>query len=70
MVQRIWQRAKETANSGIVDASQRRSINYGRKRISLEPHQVVDIPLKRRTNLRSMAIVLDMSLTTLFRWNK
>ncbi|XP_010445048.1 PREDICTED: uncharacterized protein LOC104727658 [Camelina sativa] len=71
MVQKIWRRAIETVhNTGTVDVSHRRSINCGRKRILIEPHQVTDIPLHKRTTLRSMAIAMNVSLTTLFRRKK
>ncbi|XP_010456775.1 PREDICTED: uncharacterized protein LOC104738274 [Camelina sativa] len=71
MVQKIWRRAIETVNStGTVDVSHSRSINCGRKRILIEPHQVTDIPFHKRTTLRSMAIAMNVSLTTLFRRKK
>ena len=69
-VQRIWQRAKETASSGRVDVSNRKSGNCGRKRITLEPTRVTGVPLQKRTTLRSMSMAMNVSLTTLFRRKK
>lgn len=69
-VQRIWKRAKATANSGRVNVSHRRTGNCGRKRITIEPTQVAGVPLCRRTTLRSMSMALSVSLTTLFRRKK
>ncbi|KAF8100647.1 hypothetical protein N665_0219s0022 [Sinapis alba] len=69
-VQRIWKRAKTTANSGRVNVSHRRTENYGRKRITIEPTQVTGVPLCKRTTLRSMSMAMGVSLTTLFRRKK
>lgn len=66
-VQRIWNRAKETANDGDINVSHRRSGNCGRKQISLDLSKVRDTPLHKRTTLRSLSASLGMSKTTLHR---
>ncbi|KAG7588840.1 hypothetical protein ISN44_As07g011640 [Arabidopsis suecica] len=70
IVQRIWKRAKETAASGKVNVSHRRTWNCGRKRISIEPTQISHIPLCKRTTLRSMSMAIDVNLSILFRRKK
>lgn len=69
-VQRIWKRDKVTASSGRVDVSNRKSGNCGRKRITLEPTRTTDVPLHKRTTLRSLSMAMNVSLTTLFRRQK
>ncbi|KAK1360341.1 hypothetical protein POM88_044815 [Heracleum sosnowskyi] len=69
-VQRIWRRAKESSNIEGVDVSHRRTKNCGRKRVQFNSEQFKNIPLSRRTSLRSIACAMNVSQTTLSRWKK
>ena len=53
-VQRIWKRGKNTPNGAIVDVSHKKTKNCGRKRVEIDLNRIVDIPLRRRTTLRSI----------------
>lgn len=66
-VQKIWKRAKNTSSGEAVDVSHRRKGNCGRKKIHIDLSRIVDVPLRRRKNLRSLAASLDVCKTSLFR---
>ncbi|OMO71334.1 hypothetical protein CCACVL1_18273 [Corchorus capsularis] len=61
-IQRLWKRAKETGN-----VFHMKTKNCGRKRIQLDSDQFRQIPLSRRSTLRSMADALKISKSTLHR---
>ncbi|OMO77902.1 hypothetical protein COLO4_24961 [Corchorus olitorius] len=61
-IQRLWKRAKETGN-----VYHMKTKNCGRKRIQLDSDQFCEIPLSRRSTLRSMADALKISKSTLHR---
>ena len=66
-VQRIWKTAKDTPAGVLVDVSQRRKKKCGRKKIPIDIQKIIDIPLHRRTTLRTLAEALGISYTTLYR---
>lgn len=66
-VQNIWKRAKNTGYGEVVDVSHRRKGKCGRKKKQIDWLKVVDIPLHRRTTIRSLAAALGMSPTVVFR---
>lgn len=66
-VQRVWKRAKDTENGAVVDVAHRRSKNCGRKKVQVDLNRVSEIPLHRRTTLRSLAVSLNVKYSTLFR---
>ncbi|KAJ0091554.1 hypothetical protein Patl1_14601 [Pistacia atlantica] len=47
--------------------SSRKALNCGRKRLEIDASQFRNIPLRRRTSLRSLSAVTNLSVTTLFR---
>ncbi|OMO51720.1 hypothetical protein COLO4_37543 [Corchorus olitorius] len=61
-IQCLWKRAKETGN-----VYHMKTKNCGRKRIQLDSDQFREIPLSRRSTLRSMADALKISKSTLHR---
>lgn len=64
-VRRIWKKAD---NKGIyADVSHNMSKNCGRKRIEIDFARVPEIPLHKRTTIRSFACTLNTSKSTLFR---
>ncbi|KAI5386953.1 hypothetical protein KIW84_073192 [Lathyrus oleraceus] len=63
-IQRIWKRAKE---SEIHDVSHRKTKNCGRKRIQIDPNQISQIPLRQRTNIRSLSFAMKTNPTSVFR---
>ncbi|KAJ0028852.1 hypothetical protein Pint_35022 [Pistacia integerrima] len=67
-VQRIWQRGKENeVLDSSTNVSSRKALNCGRKRLEIDVSQFRNIPLRRRTSLRSLSAVTNLSVTTLFR---
>ncbi|XP_010472059.1 PREDICTED: uncharacterized protein LOC104751737 [Camelina sativa] len=66
-VQRIWERAKKTPLGASVDVSERKTKNCGRKRVEIDLQRIADIPLHRRTTLRSLVEALGVSYVTLYR---
>lgn len=66
-VRKIWRRAKNTSSGEDVDVSHRRKGNCGRKKVHIDLSRIVDVPLRRRKTLRSLAASLDVSCTSLFR---
>lgn len=66
-VQSIWKRAKNTGEGEVVDVSHRRKGKCGRKKMQIDLHKVLDVPLHRRTTIRSLAAALGVSPATVFR---
>ncbi|KAK8631061.1 hypothetical protein V6N13_079825 [Hibiscus sabdariffa] len=68
-VSRLWNQVKRFVEQGIVvdvgSLYNRRTST--KRRILLNMDRILDIPLRRRTNIRSMAKALDMSKSTLHR---
>ncbi|OMO72576.1 Transposase, Tc1-like protein [Corchorus olitorius] len=65
---RIWKQAKLCMENGlIVNVSSKLTGNVGRKKILIDPRKVSEIPLRRRTNIRSIAKALNMSKSTVHR---
>lgn len=64
-VQRIWERAKKTPIGASVDVSERKTKNCGRKRVQIDVQRILDIPLHRRTTLRTLAEALGVSHSSL-----
>ena len=60
-VQRIWRRAKNTPSGEAVDVSHKRKGNCGKKKKQIDLEQFANIPLHRRTTLRSLAASLNVS---------
>ena len=51
----------------MVNTSNKLLKRVGRKRVEIDPSKIVEIPLRRRTNIRSMAKALNMLRSTLHR---
>ncbi|KAI3665034.1 hypothetical protein L6452_43650 [Arctium lappa] len=67
-VSRIWHLAKLQAyNGSTIDVSSKMPKVVGRKRLQIDLNQVSQIPLRRRTNIRSIAKSLSVSKSTLHR---
>lgn len=67
-VSRIWKRVKLQAENGsTIDLSSKKLQVVGRKRVQLDLNQVSQIPLCRRTTIRSIAKSLGVSKSTLQR---
>jgi hypothetical protein len=67
-IQRIWKQGK---NSGVyVDVSHKRTKNAGRKRVQVDFNRLRDIPLRKRTCIRSTSSAMNMSKSTLHRYIK
>lgn len=67
-VQRIWKQAKETPNGEELNVShKKKTARCGCKKISLDLNQVMDIPLHKRTSLRSLSVGLGIAPSTLHR---
>lgn len=65
--QRIWKQVKDTPVNGKVDVSHRKTKNCGRKRVTIDLEQFRNVPLSRRTTLRSLSYATKVSKTTLIR---
>nr|XP_027067645.1 uncharacterized protein LOC113693286 [Coffea arabica] len=67
-VQRIWERAKSTIiNGGSVDISRRFPKRAGRKRVEIDFSTIMEIPLRCRTNIRSLSTKMKVAKSTLHR---
>ncbi|RIA05142.1 hypothetical protein BRARA_K00573 [Brassica rapa] len=64
-VQRIWKQTKDTSNDEEVNVSHKKTGRCGRKKIQLELNQVMEIPLRKRTSLRSLSMGLGIATSTL-----
>ncbi|GMI77351.1 hypothetical protein HRI_001404400 [Hibiscus trionum] len=68
-VSRLWNKVKRSVEQGIVvdvgSLYHRRT--FTKRMVSLNMDRILEIPLRRRTNIRSMAKALDMSKSTLHR---
>lgn len=64
-VQRIWKQAKDTSNDEEVNVSHKKTGRCGRKKIQLDLNQVMEIPLRKRTSLRSLSMGLGIATSTL-----
>jgi hypothetical protein len=61
-VQRVWRRVKEChAERRPVDVSSRKAKNCGRKRIQADLSEVLNVPLRRRTTIRSLAEAIGVT---------
>lgn len=65
VIHRIWNQVKETGN-----ACHKKTINCGKKRIQLDPQRLREVPLSKRTTLRSLSCALDINKTSLIRLQK
>ncbi|KAL2940485.1 ER membrane protein complex subunit 1 [Bienertia sinuspersici] len=67
-IQRIWREASKQYNAGqIVNVSSKKAGIVGRKRVTVHHDKVTEVPLRKRTTLRSLALALNMSKSTLYR---
>ncbi|XP_027169562.1 uncharacterized protein LOC113769299 [Coffea eugenioides] len=67
-VQRIWERAKSSIiNGGSVDISRRFPKRAGRKRVEIDFSTIMEIPLRCRTNIRSLSTKMKVAKSTLHR---
>ncbi|KAM3198807.1 hypothetical protein P3L10_034446 [Capsicum annuum] len=68
-IQRIWKQCQSSVDNGMssLDVSLRLRGKVGRKRIGVDINQVKEIPLCRRTNIRSLAFAMNMAKSTVFR---
>jgi len=70
-VQRIWQRAKQCRAQGQpVDVRSWKSKKCGRKKMQVDLSEVLNVPLHRRTTIRSLAKAIGVTRSTLYRWFK
>lgn len=65
-IARIWSTGKQNIAQGINFASNKFG-NVGRKRIQLDINAVKEVPLKRRSNIRSLASAIHVSKSTVHR---
>ncbi|KAL5697337.1 hypothetical protein ACHQM5_030823 [Ranunculus cassubicifolius] len=64
-VRRIWERAKTCIKNGLnVDVSHNLTNRVGRKRVEIDPSLISEIPLRKRTNIRSLAKAANMAKST------
>nr|XP_017226371.1 PREDICTED: uncharacterized protein LOC108202480 isoform X1 [Daucus carota subsp. sativus] len=67
-VQRIWVQAKNSFGRGLpLDVSSKLKGRVGRKKIEIDRDEVSQVPLRRRTNIRSLACAINMAKSTLHR---
>nr|XP_043630523.1 uncharacterized protein LOC122601854 [Erigeron canadensis] len=67
-ISRIWHDAKlQLQHGSLVDVSSKMANVVGRKRIQIDYAQVSQIPLRRRTNIQSIAKAIDVSKSTMHR---
>ncbi|KAM3288791.1 hypothetical protein P3S67_022221 [Capsicum chacoense] len=68
-IQRIWKQCQSSVHNGMssLDVSLRLTGKVGRKRIGVDINQIKEIPLCRRTNIRSLAFAMNMTKSTIFR---
>ncbi|XP_047260271.1 uncharacterized protein LOC124893259 [Capsicum annuum] len=68
-IQRIWKQCQSSVDNGMssLDVSLILTGKFGRKRIGVDINQVKEIPLCRRTNIRSLAFAMNMAKSTVFR---
>ncbi|KAJ0854273.1 hypothetical protein HanRHA438_Chr14g0660821 [Helianthus annuus] len=67
-ISRIWHAAKlQLQHGSVVDVSSKRANVIRRKRIQIDFTHVSQIPLRRRTNIRSLAKALNVSKSTMHR---
>ena len=67
-IKKFWYRAKNTFTQGLpADISRRLKGTVGRKRIELDRKEVSQVPLRCRTNIRSLASALNMAKSTIHR---
>lgn len=63
----VRKRAKDTPHGTNVNVSHKKTKNYGRKRDQVDLNKIIDVPLHKRTTLRSLASALNMNHNTLFK---
>ncbi|XP_021991321.1 uncharacterized protein LOC110888087 [Helianthus annuus] len=67
-ISRIWHDAKlQLQHGSVVDVSSKRANVIRRKRIQIDFTHVSQIPLRRRTNIRSLAKAINVSKSTMHR---
>ena len=67
-VSKIWKRAAVSfANGGVVDVTQRFPKRPGRKQVEIDFTSIMTIPLRRRTNIRSLSSEMKVAKSTLHR---
>ncbi|XP_059654902.1 uncharacterized protein LOC132301682 [Cornus florida] len=67
-VQRIWQQAMTSFSNGfVVDVSDKKPKRVGRKRVQIDCSKVSEIPLRQRTNIRSLSFAMQVAKSTLHR---
>ncbi|KAL2936901.1 Aminopeptidase C [Bienertia sinuspersici] len=65
-IQRIWREAKRQYREGQqVNVQTKKAGRVGRKRMSLPTERLTEVPRRKRTTLRSLAIALNMCKSTL-----
>lgn len=66
-IRRIWKQAKDASTESVMGVSSRRKGQVGRKKVQIDFNQVPQIPLRRRTNIRSLSAAMDVAKSTLHR---
>ena len=67
-IRRVWERAQECISNGSTpNVCSRLPKRAGRKRIQVDINRVGEIPLRRRTNIRSLSNAINVPKSTLYR---
>ncbi|XP_059627408.1 uncharacterized protein LOC132270231 [Cornus florida] len=65
---RIWKQAVSCFSTGLaIDVSDRRARRFVHKRLQINLTKVSEIPLRRRTNIRSLSVAMEVAKLTLHR---
>lgn len=67
-ISRIWHQARlQILNGSMVDVSSKKQLVVGRKRVQIDITQVSQIPLRRRTNIRTLAKSINVPKSVVHR---
>ncbi|KAK1399051.1 hypothetical protein POM88_008914 [Heracleum sosnowskyi] len=67
-IKRLWNRAQmQLANGNTIDLSSKRVGKVGRKHVHLSPNKIMQVPLSRRSTVRSLAKAINVPKTTVHR---
>ncbi|KAH7835464.1 hypothetical protein Vadar_026303 [Vaccinium darrowii] len=67
-IARIWRQGKAAITTGeLIDVASKMPTRVGRKRVQIEPASVIAVPLRRRTNIRTLSTELKLARSTVHR---
>ncbi|XP_059634636.1 uncharacterized protein LOC132276975 [Cornus florida] len=67
-ISRIWHQLVENLSNGLaIDVSSKKRNRVGRKRLQVDLNKVSEIPLRQRTNIRSLSFVMQVAKSILHR---